>query len=139
MQLFVMTRKILLSGFDHSFFIGNHQHVHISLNEQFDIRGLVYCPRYDVRLTVSGDGKVAFRGMCNRLIIVKTSGDCIVDLSSLIVNELSCYGLGAASNLVVGVVKKVSELNLDPGARISSNFPMKKYKVVSPAAIGKLR
>ena len=66
-----MKRKISYMGEhkDHSLVIGNYGDVQFVAEGKFELSGLMYCPRYMVEFSVSGQGTIAFRGACRKLVI----------------------------------------------------------------------
>ena len=49
--------------------IGSHGNADIRVTGNFQLSGIVYCPKYTVTMNIKGDGKIALRGKCYRIVI----------------------------------------------------------------------
>jgi hypothetical protein len=63
--------------------IGSHGHTDIKIDGNFDISGIVYCPKYTVTMNIKGHGRLSLRGKCDRIIIKKMQGNCTLDLTEV--------------------------------------------------------
>lgn len=95
-----------------SVLIGSHGDAVITVDGNFEISGIVYCPKYTVTLSVAGTGTIAFRGICNRIVIRKMSGDCSLDLRDLTCKELRCESVRKKSKILGGKTRVVTKANL---------------------------
>ena len=66
---------------DHAILIGNHGNVHFTARGDFELSGSVYCPKYTMKVIVSGSGKVTLQGIRKILIVVKMDGTATLDLT----------------------------------------------------------
>ncbi len=97
---------------DHSILIGSHGDATVVIEGDFDISGIVYCPKYTLQLSIKGNGTIAFRGICNRVIIKKMSGNCSLDMRDLTCKELQCESVKKKSKILAGKTRVVTRANL---------------------------
>ncbi|HEY0653084.1 MAG TPA: hypothetical protein VGD65_08145 [Chryseosolibacter sp.] len=97
---------------DDSILIGSHGDATVVIDGNFDLSGIVYCPKYTLTVSVSGTGIVAFRGIANRVVIKKMSGDCTLDLRDLTCKELRCESARKKSRILSGKTRVVSKATL---------------------------
>jgi hypothetical protein len=97
---------------DDSLVIGSHGNAVISVDGIFDLSGIVYCPKYTVTLIIEGTGTVAFRGICNKIIIKKLSGNATLNLRDLTCKELRCEAVRDQGKIIAGKVRIVTKANL---------------------------
>jgi hypothetical protein len=97
---------------DDSILIGSHGDARLAIEGTFDLSGIVYCPKYSVELTIKGTGSIAFRGICDRIVIKKMSGDCTLDLRDLTCKELRCESIRKKSKILAGKTRVVTRANL---------------------------
>jgi hypothetical protein len=97
---------------DDSILIGSHGDASISIDGSFELSGIVYCPKYTVTVTIEGNGIVAFRGICNRIVIKKMSGNATLDLRDLTCKELRCESVKKKSKIYAGKTRVVTRANL---------------------------
>lgn len=110
-----MARKILYSGKniqDDSLVVGNHGAAQIIIKGDFVINGLVYCPKYRLQIFVKGNGSLSLRGICKKVEIVRVSGNCLIDLEQLTLQELEVQELKGRTDLIVGKYKHLRKGNL---------------------------
>ena len=88
--------------------IGSHGNTEIKVTGNFQLSGIIYCPKYTVTLVIKGDGKISFRGKCDRIIIKKMQGDCTVDLSDVTCKELQCELLQGKSMVIAGNTRAIT-------------------------------
>ncbi len=93
-----------------SIFISNHSNVSLVMNGVFKASGLIYCPRYTVRINLRGHGVVSFHGVCRRMEI-KVSGDCVLDLTQMSIGEVWCEARGIAK-IITGLTKVVRKAEM---------------------------
>jgi len=107
-------RKIWYRGEqqDDSLMIGNHSDVELHATGKFEIAGLIYCPRYTLKISMSGTGKVTLRGACKRIIVERIKGDCILDIRELSSREFQCHAAQGTARIQVGKTKLISVANL---------------------------
>lgn len=97
---------------DDALLIGSHGDASILIRGNFELSGIVYCPKYTLTLTIDGTGTVAFRGICNRVVIKRMSGSAIFDLRDLTCKELRCESVKKNSKVLAGKTRVVSKANL---------------------------
>lgn len=95
-----------------SVLIGSHGDATVTVDGNFEISGIIYCPKYTVTLSITGNGSIAFRGICNRIIIKKMSGECSLDLRDLTCKELRCESARKKSKIAAGKTRVVTKANL---------------------------
>lgn len=101
---------------DDSLLVGSHGDAIIKVDGTFELSGIVYCPKYTVTLSIEGDGNIALRGICNRLIIKKISGTCTLDLRDLTTKELRCESVRQKAKILAGKTRVVTRANLSDDA-----------------------
>lgn len=99
-----------------SLVVGSHGDVVITVDGNFDLSGIIYCPKYNVTLVIKGEGKVSFRGKCNRVIIKKMEGICTLDLSDLTCKELRCEAIRGQTTVITGKTRVITQANLSDEA-----------------------
>lgn len=97
---------------DDSVLIGSHGDTTVIVAGNFEISGIVYCPKYTLTLSINGNGTIAFRGICNRIVIKKMSGNCSLDLRDLTCKELRCESVRKKSKIFAGKTRVVTKANL---------------------------
>ena len=107
-------RRIKYSGDqkDDSVFISNHGNVLFNAEGKFDLSGVMYCPRYSVEFTLSGQGTISLRGVCRKIIIKNMTGDCLLDLTDVVCSEVYCKLAKDKSIILIGTTKLISQVNL---------------------------
>ena len=88
--------------------IGSHGHTDIRVKGTFDLSGTIYCPKYIITLSIQGDGRIAFRGKCARIVIKKMQGNCTLDLSDVTYKELECQSLQGRSVVKAGNARAIT-------------------------------
>jgi hypothetical protein len=101
---------------DDSILIGSHGDASIAIDGTFELSGIIYCPKYTVTLTIDGTGNIAFRGICNRLVIKKMSGNATLDLGDMTCKELRCESVRKKSKIFAGKTRIVTKANLSDEA-----------------------
>ena len=97
---------------DDSVLIGSHGDAKVVIEGSFDLSGIVYCPKYTLTLVIEGKGMIALRGICNRIVIKKMSGECTLDLRDLTCKELRCESLRKKSRILAGKARVITKANL---------------------------
>lgn len=97
---------------DDSILIGSHGDANVQVEGTFDLSGIIYCPKYTVTITVRGDGKVAFRGKCSRIIVKDMSGSCTLDLSDVTAKELRFESVRDQAVIITGKTRVISRAHL---------------------------
>ncbi len=111
-------RKIEFEG-EHkndSLLIGNFGNVEFVANGQFDLSGMIYCPKGAIEFDVTGTGEVSFYGVCKRLIIKNASGNCRLDFSKLTCQEVQHLSLKEHSEVVIGTTRIIRRAHLQDEA-----------------------
>lgn len=98
--------------------VGSHGDAIINVDGNFELSGIIYCPKYSVTITIKGEGKVSFRGKCNRIIIKKMEGNCTLDLSDLTCKELRCEAVRGQATVISGKTRVVTQANLSDEAEL---------------------
>jgi hypothetical protein len=88
--------------------IGSHGNTDVKIRGNFQVSGIIYCPKYTVTLEIKGDGKIAFRGKCYSIAIRKMDGDCTLDLSDMTYKELRCESLEGKSIVLAGNTRAIT-------------------------------
>jgi hypothetical protein len=96
--------------------IGSHGNTDIRVRGVFQLSGIIYCPKYTVTLDINGDGRIAFRGKCYRIVITRMSGDCTLDLSDVTYKELHCRSLEGKSIVIAGNARAITPAILSDDA-----------------------
>ena len=101
---------------DDSILIGSHGDATVTIEGTFELSGIVYCPKYTLKLVIDGNGTVALRGICDRVLIKKMSGNCTLDLRDLTCKELRCESVRKKSTILAGKTRVVTRANLSDDA-----------------------
>ena len=101
---------------DDDILIGSYGDAVVNIEGTFDLAGTIYCPKYSVTLFIKGNGKATFRGKCDRVIIKRMEGNCILDLSELTSKELQCISIKGQSRIITGKTRLISQANLSDEA-----------------------
>lgn len=131
-------RKIDLSGVVNSFFVGNHGDVHLIVKGAYTIRGMVYCPRYAVELTIVGNGSIDFRGVCKSFRVRNSFGANSINLENMRIAQFSCAQVNLETEIRIGHVKRIGELNLARMGNVISDVPSEAFCVISPSGLNKI-
>jgi hypothetical protein len=117
---------------DDSVLIGSHGDATVTIDGNFEISGIVYCPKYTLTLSISGNGTIAFRGICNRIVIKRMSGTCSLDLRDLTCKELRCESIRKKAKIFAGKTRVVTKANLYDDAVLQlSDRPLITSSLVS--------
>jgi hypothetical protein len=98
---------------DDSIVIGNYGDVKLVARGTFDLSGLIYCGKNTVEITLDGDGVVAFKGVCKKLLIRGIRGNCTLDLSNLTSKSVWCESIKDNAIVMLGPTKVIELISLD--------------------------
>lgn len=98
--------------------IGSHGDAEIKVKGNFQLSGIIYSPKYSVTLDIKGDGRIAFRGKCFRIIINSMQGDCTLDLTDVTYRELHCHALKGKSVVIAGKARAITPAILSDDATL---------------------
>jgi hypothetical protein len=114
------TRRIEFIGDfkDDSIVIGNYGDATFVAEGNFDLSGLIYCGKNTVEFQISGDGSIAFTGICKKLLIRRIHGNCNLDLSNLTSESIWCESVKGRSVVTLGPTKTIELLSLDEEALV---------------------
>jgi hypothetical protein len=112
------SRKIEFIGEhkDDSIVIGNYGDAKFVAQGTFDLSGLIYCSKNTVEISLDGDGIVAFKGICRKLIIRGIRGNCTLDLSGLTTERIWCESVKNNAVITLGTTKIIELISLDDDA-----------------------
>jgi hypothetical protein len=112
------SRKIEFIGQhnDDSIVIGNYGDVKFVAKGSFNLSGLIYCGKNTVEFNLDGDGVVAFKGVCKKLLIRGITGNCTLDLSNLTSQIIWCESVKGNSMITLGPTKLIELISLDNDA-----------------------
>lgn len=88
--------------------IGSHGNTEIRIKGEFQLSGIIYCPKYTVTLDIKGDGRISFRGKCYTIIIRSMQGNCTLDLTEVTYKELHCQSLKGRANVLAGNARAIT-------------------------------
>lgn len=88
--------------------IGSHGHTEIKVKGDFQLSGIIYCPKYSVTMEIRGEGKIALRGKCGTIIIKKMQGDCTLDLSEVTYKQLHCHSVTGRAVVIAGNARVIT-------------------------------
>ena len=122
---------------DDSILIGNHGDAVIRIEGGFDLSGIVYNPKGTITFDIKGNGHVALRGKCFRIIIKKLTGDCTLDLRDVSCKELSCSSVSSNAVLITGKVRTISPILLHDNSvlHITENPVLLNYSASKTAKV----
>lgn len=113
--------------------IGSHGDTDIRVRGDFQLSGIVYCPRYTVTLDIKGKGRIAFRGKCYRIVISKMQGECTLDLTDVTYKELHCRLLKGSANVLAGNARAITPAILADDAVLHVN---ERQLIFNPVTTG---
>ena len=116
--------------------IGSHGNTEIRINGNFQLGGIIYCPKYTVTFIIQGDGRISFRGKCQRIIIKKMQGDCTLDLSDVTYKELHCQSLSGKAVVMAGNTRAISPAILADDATLHVD---NRHLIFNPVTSGNSR
>jgi hypothetical protein len=97
---------------DDAILVGSHGDARITVSGTFELSGIIYCPKYTVTLTIVGDGSVALRGICNKLVVRRMSGNCELDLRDFTSKEMRFEAMKQRSKVFAGKTRVITKANL---------------------------
>lgn len=116
--------------------IGSHGDTDITVKGKFRISGIMYCPKYTVTLNIKGDGHLAFRGKCDRIVIKRMQGNCTLDLTEVTYKELNCRSLQDRSVVIAGNARAITPAILSDDATLHVH---ERQLVFNPVTSGNSR
>lgn len=116
--------------------IGSHGNTEIRVSGNFQLGGIIYCPKYTVTLIIQGDGCISFRGKCQRIVIKKMQGECTLDLSDVTYKELHCQSLSGKAVVVAGNTRAISPAILADDATLHID---NRHLIFNPVTTGNSR
>lgn len=103
---------------DDSLVIGNYGDAKVVAKGNFDLSGLVYCSKNTVEISVEGQGEIALRGVCKRVLIRGVRGNTVVDLSQLTSKFIWCESVKDNAVIKLGPTKIIELISLDNEATV---------------------
>jgi hypothetical protein len=97
---------------DDSIVIGNYGDATVVAKGNFNLSGLIYCGKSTVELQVDGDGSIAFKGVCKKLLIRKVRGNCILDLSDLTCQTIWCESVKGQAVITLGPTRTIELISV---------------------------
>lgn len=116
--------------------IGSHGNTEIKVKGNFQLSGIIYCPKYTVTLDIKGTGVISFRGKCYRIVIRKMQGDCKLDLTDVTCKELQCESLEGRSVVVAGNARAITPAILADDATL---YVHERHLIFNPVTSGNSR
>jgi hypothetical protein len=101
-----------------SIVIGNYGDASLVARGNFNLSGLIYCGKSTVEMEIAGDGLIAFKGVCKKLLIRRIEGNCVIDLSNLTTESVWCESARGKSVVTLGKTKTIELLSLDEDALV---------------------
>jgi hypothetical protein len=101
---------------DDSIVIGNYGDARFIAQGTFDLSGLIFCSKNTVEINVDGEGTVAFRGVCKRLIIRNVRGSCKLDFTGLTAERVWCESIKDTATVTLGTTRIIELISLDDDA-----------------------
>jgi hypothetical protein len=96
-----------------SIVIGNYGDATLIAKGNFKLSGLIYCGKNTVEMEIAGEGSIAFKGVCKKLLIRRIEGNCTLDFSNLTTQSIWCEGARGKSVVTFGRTKTIELLSLD--------------------------
>jgi hypothetical protein len=121
------SRKIEFIGNykDDSIVIGNYGDARFIAQGTFELSGLIFCSKNTVEINLDGDGTVAFRGVCKRLIVRNVRGNCTLDLTGMTTERVWCESIKDTAVISLGTTRIIELISLDDEAVVKySNKPV---------------
>ena len=103
---------------DDSLVIGNYGDAKVVAKGNFDLSGLVYCSKNTVEISVEGEGEIALRGVCKRVLIRGVRGNTVLDLSQLTSKFIWCESVKDNAVIKLGPTKIIELISLDNEAAV---------------------
>lgn len=127
-------RKIEFIGShkDDAIVIGNYGDAKFVAKGTFDLSGLIFCSKSTVEISLEGEGTVAFRGTCKKLIIRGIRGNCTLDLSGMTTQRVWCESVKDNAVIILGTTRVIELISLDdeavvkyPGKPVVMNYALR--------------
>lgn len=116
--------------------IGSHGNTELRVRGNFQLSGIIYCPKYTVFLHIKGNGRIAFRGKCHSIVIRQMQGDCTLDLSEVTYKELQCESLQGKSVVIAGNARAITPAILADDATLHVH---QRQLIFNPVTTGNAR
>lgn len=101
---------------DDGIVIGNYGDVKFVAKGNFDLSGLVFCSKNTVEISLEGEGRVALRGICKKVVIRGIRGNTTLDLSQLSSKFVWCESVKDQAVIILGPTKIIELISLDHNA-----------------------
>src|SRR6185436_17353568 len=87
--------------------IANYGNASITAVGNFDLGGLIFCPKSKVEFNLAGNGIIRFTGTCKELVLQNIDGDCAIDLSNLTCKMVRCEMIKGNSKITFGEIRSI--------------------------------
>jgi hypothetical protein len=101
---------------DDSIVIGNYGDAKFSARGTFELSGLIFCSKNTVEISLDGDGTVAFRGVCKKLVLKNIRGNCTLDVSGITTQRIWCESIKDNAIITLGTTRIIELISLDDEA-----------------------
>lgn len=101
---------------DDSIVIGNYGDARFIAQGTFELSGMIFCSKNTVEINVDGQGSIAFRGVCRRLLIRNIRGNCTIDLSGMTTERIWCESIKDSASITLGTTRIIELISLDDDA-----------------------
>jgi hypothetical protein len=101
---------------DDSIVIGNYGDARFIAQGNFELSGLIFCSKNTVEINLDGEGAVAFRGVCKRLIVRNVRGNCTLDLTGMTTERVWCESIKDSAVITLGTTRIIELISLDDEA-----------------------
>jgi hypothetical protein len=101
---------------DDSIVIGNYGDARFIAQGNFELSGLIFCSKNTVEINLDGEGVVAFRGVCKRLVVKNVRGNCTLDLTGMTTERVWCESIKDSAVITLGTTRIIELISLDDAA-----------------------
>jgi hypothetical protein len=101
---------------DDSIVIGNYGDARFIAQGNFELSGLIFCSKNTVEINLDGEGVVAFRGVCKRLVVKNVRGNCTLDLTGMTTERVWCESIKDSAVISLGTTRIIELISLDDEA-----------------------
>jgi hypothetical protein len=101
---------------DDSIVIGNYGDARFIAQGNFELSGLIFCSKNTVEINLDGEGVVAFRGVCKRLVVKNVRGNCALDLTGMTTERVWCESIKDSAVITLGTTRIIELISLDDEA-----------------------
>jgi hypothetical protein len=101
---------------DDSIVIGNYGDARFIAQGNFELSGLIFCSKNTVEININGEGTVAFRGVCKRLVVKNVRGNCTLDLTGMTTERVWCESVKDSAVITLGTTRIIELISLDDEA-----------------------